>query len=916
MPLSAGTRLGPYEILSPLGAGGMGEVYKACDTRLDRTVAVKVLTPQLAGDPGFRERFEREAKSISALNHPNICALYDIGRDRDIEFLVLEYLEGETLAARIAVGPLPLPEVIRIAVEIAGALDKAHRQGIVHRDLKPGNVILTKTGAKLLDFGLAKSTPAALRAAAVDSPAPTMTVPLTAQGSIVGTFQYMAPEQLEGADADVRADIWAFGCLLYEAISARRPFEGKTQMSLIGAVLEREPRPVSELQPMTPPALARIVRTCLAKNPDDRFQTAHDLWLQLQWIEEGGSAAGLPAPIITNRKRRERSLWFAYAALAAAVVGAAAWWLKPAPSVAHVVERFQYLLPEGQRFTRSGRHVLAISPDGSRFAYVANQQLYVRAMDDLESHPVRGTDEDPMEPFFSPDGRWLAYFSPAGGPGSNSGAWILKKIAVSGGAPITLAQLPAAPFGASWRNGTIAFGVNTDASMVQAVSDSGGPLRTLATADAAKETVAQPQLLEDGKHVIFALRARGRAASDGTIMVQALDGKDRRTLVNGGSDPRVLPTGQLLYIHDGTLLAVPFDAQHFAVTGGPVPVVEGVSETAGSMAGQFAVSSVGTLVFRPGSAGSTSTHRTLVWVDRSGHEQAVPAKARAYEFARLSPDGKKIAVSSSDEEYDNWIFELVHENLTRMTSGPAFEYSPVWTPDNRYLLFSSGPVATGPGVRIDIHRRASDGTGATEALTQHLDGGYPMSLTPDGKSLVYLGHSAQGNPELFILPLDPKGLPRALFPGAKLTPFNANLSPDGRWIAYDSRESGQQEVYVRPFPAVDSGRWQISSEGGSRPVWSRPGRELFFVTAGNKIAVVAIQSASGFTYAKAQPLFDATNYSSAERNPFRMFDVSADGKRFLMIRNADAAVNTVTRPSIVVVSNWFDEVKARMPAHQ
>src|ERR1039457_674500 len=285
MALTSGTKLGPYEILAPIGAGGMGEVYRAKDTRLDRTVAIKILPPHLAGDPQFRERFEREAKTISALNHPHICALYDIGRDRDTEFLVLEYLEGETLAARLARGPLPLPEVLRIAVEIAGALDKAHRQGIVHRDLKPGNVILTKTGAKLLDFGLAKSSPAALPAGTSNTAAPTVATPLTAQGSILGTFQYMAPEQLEGAETDARADIWAFGCLLYEAIVGRRPFEGKTQMSLIGAILEPEPPPVSDLQPMTPPALARIDRTCLAKNPDDRFQTAHDLCLQLRWVE-------------------------------------------------------------------------------------------------------------------------------------------------------------------------------------------------------------------------------------------------------------------------------------------------------------------------------------------------------------------------------------------------------------------------------------------------------------------------------------------------------------------------------------------------------------------------------------------------------------------------------------------------------
>jgi Tol biopolymer transport system component len=916
MPLSVGDKLGPYEILAPIGAGGMGEVYRAKDTRLDRTVAIKILPPHLAGDPQFRERFEREAKSISALNHPNICALYDVGRDRDTEFLVLEYLEGETLAARLARGPLPLPEVLRIAVEIAGALDKAHRQGIVHRDLKPGNVILTKTCAKLLDFGLAKSSPAALPPGTTNTAAPTVAAPLTAQGSILGTFQYMAPEHLEGAETDARADIWAFGCLVYEAIVGRRPFEGKTQMSLIGAILEREPPPMSELQPMTPPALVRIVRTCLAKNPEDRFQNAHDLCLQLRWVEEGGSAAGLPAPLVVHRKRQERSLWLAGAGLAAILAAAAAWWLKPAPPVTRVVSRFEYSFPEGQRLTRTGRHVLAISPDGKKFAYVANKQLYVRAMESLEAQPVPGTSEDPMEPVFSPDGQWLAYFTPTNGPNR---PWTLKKIAVAGGAAVTLAHLASAPFGATWRDGKIVFAINTSASsMVQAVPDSGGVPRTLATADATKGTVTQPQLLEDGKHLLFVLHDPNTADVEGRIVVQALDGKDRRTLVNGGSDPRVLPTGQLVYIHDGVLLAVPFDRNRLAVTGSPAPVVEGVTETQTTFAGQFAVSSEGTLVFLPGSAGSVSARRTLVWVDRGGHEQPVPVKARAYEFPRLSPDGKKIAVSSQEEEHDVWIFDIEKETLSRLTSGPAYEYSPVWRPDNRYLFFSSGPAVAAPGVHFDVYGRAADGTGTTETLTDHLQGGYPMFIAPGGKSLVYVGYSPQGNLGFFVLPLDPKGPPRPLLPDSKALAFNADLSPDGRWIAYDSDESGPYEIYVRPFPAVDGGRWQVSSAGGTKPVWSRSGRELFFLNAAGRMAVVAVQPGAAFNYSKAQPLFEVPpTYlgSIGSSSPFRMFDVSTDGKRFLMVKNLTAG-ETATGRSIVVVQNWFAELKARMAARQ
>jgi serine/threonine-protein kinase len=722
----------------------------------------------------------------------------------------------------------------------------------------------------------------------------------------------MAPEQLESAESDPRADIWAFGCVLYEAIAGRRPFEGKTQVSLIGAILEREPPPISDLQPMTPPAVVRIVRTCLAKNPDDRFQTAHDLCLQLRWVEEGGSAVGLAAPAVTHRKSRERTLWIAGAGFAVLAAVAAVWWLKLDPPVTGVVGRFEYLLPEAQRFTRTGRHVLAASPDGKRFAYIANQQIYIRAMDSLDAQPVPGTNEDPMEPVFSPDGQWLAYFTPTNGASSRD--WTLKKIAVAGGAAVTLAQLPAAPHGASWRDGSIVFAINSGGSMVQAVPDAGGVPRTLATAGASDGFLMHPQLLDDGKHLLFVVRRGGDGnEGEGSIVVQTLAGKDRRTLVNGGSDPRVLPGGQLLYIHHGALFAVPFDQKQLSVTGGPVPVVQGITETGTTWAGQFAVSSGGTLVFQPGTLESLNARRTLVWVDRTGHEQPIPVKPRAFEYPRLSPDGRKIAVSSQDEEHDIWIFEVEKETLTRLTSGPAFEYLPIWRPNSRYVFFASGPNAAAPGVRFDVQGRASDGIGTTETWTERLQGGFPMFLAGDGKSLVHLGYSPQGNLGYFVSPLAPKGSPRPLFSDSNYAGYNADISPDGRWIAYDSNESGQSEVYVRPFPAVESGRWQVSSEGGSRPVWSRSGRELFFVNAADKMAVAAVRPAASFEYSKAQVLFDIPVSYRGTLSPFRTFDVSADGKRFLMLKNL-ASADTTQRRSLVVVQNWFVELKARMPA--
>jgi serine/threonine-protein kinase len=877
MPLATGDRLGPYEIVALLGRGGMGQVWRAHDSRLNRDVAIKVSAQQ------FTDRFEREARAIAALNHPNICTLYDVGPN----YLVMELIEGPTLADRIAEGPIPLEEALGIAKQIAAALEAAHDKGIVHRDLKPANVKIRPDGSvKVLDFGLAKTA----EPAELSSDSPTM---LSAVGMILGTAGYMAPEQARAKkEIDKRADIWAFGVVLYEMLTSKRLFLGEDVGHTLASVIMQEP----DLS-AAPAEVRPLLKRCLEKDPKKRLRDISGVEFLLE-----SSPAASSAP---SRSRFGNAGWVA-AGVATVIAAALAFvHFREKPPVTHVT-RFQYPLPEGQSFTRTGRHDIAISPDGTKLAYVANLQLYLRAMDQLDAQPVRGTNEDPMEPVFSPDGQWLAYFVPASG-GTNvsaRGAWALKKVAVAGGAPVTLGQLAAAPFGATWRDRTIAFGMNAGSTAgVQAVPDSGGTLSTLLTGDPKKEQLTQPQLLADGKHVLFVALPPG--ATEGQVVVQTVNGNDRKTLVNGGTDPRVLPSGQLVYIHDGTLLGVPFDVKNLTVTGGPVPLVEGVTETTTSMAGQFAVSSDGTLAFRPGAAGATA-QRVLAWVDRQGHEETLPAKPRAYLYPRLSPDGTKIAVNSTDEENDVWVFDLAKDTLTRLTFGPAFDYHPAWTPDNKYLLFSSGP-STGTSPK-DIFRKAADGTGTTEALTQHLEGGYPLSLTPDGKSLVFRKLSTPG---LFVLPLEPKGEAHALTADPKFTEYNGEISPDGRWIAYDSNESGRYEVYVRPFPAVDSGRWQISSDGGSNPVWSRSGRELFFATAANRMFAVPIPAGATFTYGRPQTLFDTTAYVIGLNS--RHFDISADGKRFLMLKEAGSG-DKAARPSIVVVSHWFDEVKARMPA--
>ncbi len=541
MTLPAATRLGPYEIMSALGAGGMGEVYRARDTRLNRVVAIKLLPPHLAADPRFRERFAREARNISALNHPNICTLFDVGEiattgaagEHDaagpeiVSYLVMEYIEGETLAGRLERGPVPLVEVLKVASEIVGALDKAHRSGIVHRDLKPGNVMLTKAGAKLLDFGLAKTGSANHPALAGQSALGTITAPpgdsgrpLTEEGTVLGTFQYMAPEQVEGKEADARTDIFAFGSVLFEMLTGRRAFHGESRANLIGAILKDEPPPASHAQPAVPPALDYLVQTCLAKDPEDRFQSAHDLLLLFHWISQAGGIHNSSAPFVAQPRRVERTIWAGVVVAVAALTGIAAWSLRPTAPLRHV-ERFPYLLPENQHFDSNDAHNVAISPDGTKVAYVANQQLYLRTQDQLEAQPIQGTDEDPHQPVFSPDGQWIAYVVSVGGGAASAGvggglAALLKKVSTAGGVSNTLARLDDNPLGVSWAKGSILFGEDVAGKGygIRIVSDNGGEPRMLISVDGPSERAAQPQLLDDGKHVVFTVGRAGSSEAD------------------------------------------------------------------------------------------------------------------------------------------------------------------------------------------------------------------------------------------------------------------------------------------------------------------------------------------------------------------------------------------------------------------
>jgi eukaryotic-like serine/threonine-protein kinase len=915
MAILPGRRLGPYEILSAIGAGGMGEVYRARDTRLDRIVAIKVLPTHLADRSELRERFEREARTIAGLNHPHICTLHDIGQQDGTDFLVMEYLEGETLAQRLAKGPLPLEQVLQYAIEISDALDKAHRKGVTHRDLKPGNIMLTKSGTKLLDFGLAKLKQEAAPANTSLSDLTTAADPLTAQGTILGTVQYMSPEQVEGKEVDARSDIFAFGAVVYEMATGKRAFEGKSQASLIAAILEKEPPAMSSLQPMTPPAMDRVAKKCLAKEPEKRWQAASDVCDELKWIAEGGSQITV-SPVARTKgirflRRRALILGLGASLLVAAIASLVAWNLRPAPP--QPVSRFTITLPPGQQLAGlENGPAVAVSPDGTRLAYVARQsgtqQLYLRAMDSLEAKSIPGT-EGAVSPFFSPDGQWLGFF--AGGT--------MKKVSVSGGAALTLGNAVTlgnvgSPLGASWGSqGMIAFAPTIVSPLLQ-IPDSGGtpqPLTRLAKGDVAQRW---PEFLPGSKAVLLAAAPSGITFGNARVAVQPLGTGERQNLIPAGTHPRYAHSGHLVYVQCGSLVAVPFDLKRLEVTGTAVPVVEGVLQSPATGAAQYSFSATGSLVYVPG--GVQAPQSRLVWVSRNGAEQPLAAPARAYMFPRLSPDGRRVAVTVTEQENQIWLYDLSRETLTRFTFEGSQNYNPLWTPDGKRIAFESN--SSGP---INIFWQLADGSGGLERLTTSEYVNAPMSWSPDGRLLAFIGIDPTTGADIWVLRMgDPspssgqgpsggsgQGRNAQLF---LRTPFNENtsrFSPDGRWMVYISDESGRNEIYVQPYPGP-GGKWQISTEGGTEPEWNPNGRELFYRN-GDKMMTVEIATQPGFVAGKPRMLFEG-RYEVAPA-PIDNYDVSPDGQRFLMVKPSEQAEAAPTQ--INVVLNWFEELKRRVP---
>jgi len=867
-------------------------VYRARDTRLERSVAIKILPEQFCADPVRKERFEREAKTISSLNHPHICVLYDVGHQDGTDYLVMECLEGQTLAKRLEKGPLPFEQALKYGAQIADALDKAHLCGVVHRDLKPGNIMLTPSGAKLLDFGLAK--PAAPLASALTLTEATPRSPMTEEGTIVGTFQYMSPEQVEGKEVDPRSDIFSLGAVLYEMLTGLKAFGGKSQLSVASAILEKEPAPISSVKPMMPPSLDHAVKRCLAKVLEERWQSASDLASELKWIAEGGSQ--LSAPSTAPAKEFGASwlaaaLWSALALLLAAVTGFVVWHEKRAPPLP--VSRTMITLPPGQRLAGLNQAALALSPNGTQLAYVAVQggiqQIYLRAMDSLEARPLPGT-EGAVNPFFSPDSQWLGFFA----------GQKLKKISITGGAAVSLSDA-AQSFGASWGSlGTIAFSP-LQVSTIQQVSEAGGVPQPLTKIEKGEVSHRRPEFMPGGKALLFAAGPNTFNWNTGQLVVETVGTAERRTLVKGVIHPRYAASGHLLYVQGGNLVATPFDPQRLTITGAAVPVVEGVLHSTTSGAAQYSISDTGTLVYISGA--SYSDQRKLVWVNRRGEEQLLAAPARAYVFPRVSPNGKQVGVAITEQESQVWLYDLSRETLTRFTFDGTLNLNTVWTPDGKRIAFQSNK--DGPP---NLYWQNADGSGGLERLTNSEFVHFPVSMSPDGQLLAYGEINPTTGYDLWVLRLKDRQSQPFL-----RTPFTESIpqfSPDGHWMAYISNESGRYEVYVQPYPGP-GGKWQISTDGGTEPVWNPTGRELFY-RDGRKMMSVEISTQAGFTTAKPRMIFEGPYLLSPATTP--NYDVSRDGQRFLMLKSSEMGEEAATQ--INVVFNWCEELKRRVATSQ
>ncbi len=902
MALTSGTKLGPYEIQDKLGAGGMGEVYRARDTRLDRTVAIKVLPAQLSADPERKARFQREAKAISALQHPHICVLHDIGTQDGVDFLVMEYLEGETLAARLEKGALPLDDIVKIGATVADALDKAHRQGLVHRDLKPGNIMLTKSGAKLLDFGLAKpsaavtpgtpagsAAPLLSAALTVSSPNPTNS-PLTSAGSVVGTMQYMSPEQLQGKEADARSDIFAFGAVLYEMATGKRAFTGKSQLSVATAILENDPAPVSSLRPALAPALDALVATCLAKDPEERFASAHDVGVALKWVSAvapvsstaGDSRVGTPAP---QRALRRVVPWLAAAILLGllAVTAVNDWRLRNQP---HRLIRSFILAPE--KADPNGRAGFsALSPDGSRWAVVAPDSrgqnvLWVRPLDSLDARALEGT-QGATDPFWSSDSRSIAFWA------QNK----LMRVDASGGPTQTICDAPNGR-GGSWnQEDTILFSLADPPTLLRVPAAGGTPVAA-SELDVSRQEDNHlwPWFLPDGRHFIF--YTHSKTADRSGIALGSLDSRQHRFLFPNDSNA-VYASGYLVFVRDGYLMAQKFDTGRGELAGEAAPIAEQASEFLKYFHGAFAVSQTGTVLYFRWAGGGSQ----LRLVDRSGKTLGMAGPPARYIWPRVSPDGKQVAVGIEDasSKADIWLLNFERGTRTRLTFDPGGAASlPTWAPDGKKVYYASTRAG-----KTHIYTRLADGAGTEETiLNTPGTSEYPMDISPDGRYLAYDRYEGQHSSNIWVLPLvgNPKPFPLVQNDFGAVAPV---FSPNGKFVAYMGYETGSYQIYITPFPGGGA-KWQVSAAGGAIPAWSGDGKELYYLTGGDLMAVEVREAGGAVELGNPQRLFSVSTVTGPD-GPYAL--AARDGSKFLI--NGSPELSAAEPP--VLIANWTEELK-------
>ena len=885
-----GKSLAHYEITNQLGKGGMGEVYRAKDQKLGRDVAIKVLPEEFARDADRVARFQREAKLLASLNHTNIASIYGLEESGGTQFLVLELVEGDTLADQIKRGPIPVEESLKLALQIAEALEAAHEKGVIHRDLKPANIKVTPDRkVKVLDFGLAKAY-AGDREEVNLSNSPTLSDMATQQGVILGTAAYMSPEQAKGKTVDKRADVWAFGCVVYEMLTGRSLFSADDVSQTLARVLERQPD-FSCLPPNLHPKIVGMLERCLEKEAKNRYGVISDARVDIQKVLTDPSGVfAQPVTAMEPRTRLRTILpWVAAAVvLGAIIVGVAVWKLKPLEQ--RSVMRFDYDLPESPQFNPNSAAALAVSPNGKQFVYSTSKGLFMRSLDKLTPKLIVGTEGSSWSPFFSPDGKWIGYFS--GGK--------LKKIAVNGGAPSSLCDVGSL-LGAWWNeDNTIAYG--QFASDIMQISATAGTPESIVKVKSGN--LIDPQILPDGKSILYTHYA---GSAEQKIMVHSLKSGETKELFSGFG-ARYIPTGHIIYLlpNNSSLFAIQFNPSRLEVKGEPVTVLEGVK--------RYAISASGTLAYIPGTAREAAARQILVWVNREGKEEPLAAAPNQYFLFRISPDGTRVALTVGETpKFNIWVLDMVRETMTRLTLEEGTDNAvPLWTPDGKRIVYASSREKNllGGG---DVYWRAANGTGQAEKLaTSPSRGLNPFSWSRNGKTLVLweLSLNPRGS-DIGMVSMEGNHTRKPLLQ-EKYNETHPLVSPDGKWMAYASDESGKNEVYVCTFPDVNKGKWQISTNGGDSPLWSPDGRELFY-HASDATMAVRVETEPDFKPGKPTVLFRRTYYGSLAN--MAVWDISPDGKRFLMMKEDASTGKPVAEGprKINIVVNWTEELKQRAP---